>query len=198
MKTTNKIQKTALTAAMVAGFSIFGLSIDAQEEVNQLLENNKADHYAMATVANSRHFINPAYETVSITAAGNFSVYLTKETEAPLNVEGWMMNDSRFTIASLIESETETPLEIESWMKDVNTFNANSLTIETAIDEQLEIEDWMIDEKTFEAANNKVEQKAAPLNGDYIFINNFSFPKVITDSDLQLEGWMMDPKVWDK
>ncbi|MBK6283743.1 MAG: hypothetical protein IPF54_14800 [Draconibacterium sp.] len=194
MKTTNKIQKTALTAALAMGFSIMGFTIDAQEEINLLTKNNGVNNFAMATVKNDNHFFAKTFNDGSSTARSSFAAYLVEETEAPLTIENWMIDDSNFSSATSIESEIETPLEIENWMIDEKTFYVNSVAIETATDEELELEDWMMNENKFEVKNNTV----APIvqTARYIFINNISFPAELTEDDLQLEDWMTNSEIW--
>jgi hypothetical protein len=196
MKTTNKIQKTALTAALAAGFSILGFSIDAQVENKLMPEINPANNLAMVTAKIGNNYFSSTLNTSNLNSTSTFAAYLEKETEAPLSVENWMMDDSNFSEATSIETEIETPMEIENWMLDENTFIVNSVVIETATDEQMELEDWMLNENKFEVKNNVVSHKFQVQTGKYIFINNISFPAEIKDKNLQLEDWMTDSKIW--
>ncbi len=196
MKTTNKIQKTALTAALAAGFSILGFSIDAQVESTLHYENSQASNLAMATVESGNHHFTSTFSTNSLTTGNSFAAYLEKEIESPLNVEGWMLDDSNFSTATSIESEIEMPLEIENWMIDEKTFYVNSVAIETATDEEMELEDWMLDEDKFEVKNNQVKPTVTVQTARYIYINNISFPAELKEDDLQLEDWMMNQNIW--
>lgn len=196
MKTTNKIQKTALTAALAAGFSILGFSIDAQVENKLMPEINPANNLAMVTAKIGNNYFSSTLNTSNLNSTSTFATYLEKETEAPLSVENWMLDDSNFSEATSIETEIETPMEIENWMLDENTFIVNSVVIETATNEQMEVEDWMLNENKFEVKNNVVSHNFQVQTGKYIFINNISFPAEIKDKNLQLEDWMTDSKIW--
>ncbi len=192
MKTTNKIQKTALTAALAVGFSILGFSIDAQIENKLLPENNSANNLAMVSEKNVDHF----NKSSNLTSESTFATYLEKETESAMDLEKWMLDDSNFSFAISVEAEIETPMQIEDWMINEKTFNVNSVTIETATDERIELEDWMLEENKFEAKNHD-ERNASVQTEKYIYINNICFPAVITEKNLQLEDWMTDPKIWE-
>lgn len=196
MKTTNKIQKTALTAALAVGFSILGFSIEAQVENKLLPEINHANNLAMASVKIGHHIFTSTLNLSNSSTGGTFAAYLEKETEAPLNVEEWMLDDSNFSSATSIESEIETPLEIETWKTNEKTLTVNSVVIETATDEEMELEDWMLDENKFKVKNNQVAPTVLVETPKYIFINNISFPAELKEKDLQLEDWMMDSKIW--
>ncbi len=198
MKTTNKIQKTALTAALTVSLSILGFSIDAQVENELLRETNSANNFAMAPVERSNYFFATNFSLNNSTLGSTFAAYLEKENDAPLNIEEWMLNDASFSSLISIEAEIETPMELESWMMDEKAFNVSSLNIETATDEQLRVEDWMMDVEKFEV-NLKQEARnvsAPTTGGDYIFINNISFPKVSKEKNLELEDWMINSKMW--
>lgn len=196
MKTTNKIQKTALTAALAAGFSILGFSIDAQVENKLQHEINPANNLAMVTAKIGNNYFSSALNTSSLNLTSTFAAYLEKETETPLSVEDWMMDDSNFSGTTSVETEIETPLEIESWMTDEKTFTVNSVAIETAVDGQLELEGWMLDENNFKVENNGISHNFQVQTGKFIFINNISFPAEIKEKNLQLEDWMTDSKFW--
>lgn len=196
MKTTNKIQKTALTAALAVGFSIFGFSIEAQVESTLLPENNSANNLAMANVESGNHFFNSTFNSSNSKTVSTFAGYLENETETALNIEGWMLDDSNFSSATSIESEMETPMELETWMTDEKTFNRFSATIETAIDEEMQIEDWMFIDNKFEVKNNQGSGSVLIQTEKYIFINNISFPAEITEKSLRLEDWMINSQIW--
>lgn len=198
MKTTNKIQKTALTAALTVGLSILGFSIDAQVENEILYETNSANNFAMAPVERGNYFFAANFSLNNATIGSTFAAYLEKGNDAPLNIEEWMLDDANFSSAISIETEIETPMELEPWMIDEKTFNVSSLNIETATDEQLRVEDWMMDIEIFGVNKNHVAPNvSAPTTvGDYIFINNISFPAVIKEKNLQLEDWMINSKMW--
>jgi hypothetical protein len=196
MKTTNKIQKTALTAVLAAGFSILGFSIDAQVENKLQHEINPANNLAMASAKIGKPYFSSTFNSSNSIATSTFASYLEKETETPLSVEDWMMDDSHFSGTTSIETEIETPLEIENWMTDEKTFIINSVVIETAIDEEMELEDWMLDENKFEVKNSPVAPTVFVQTEKYIFIGNISFPAEIKEKNLQLEDWMTNSKIW--
>ena len=196
MKTTNKIQKAAITVALAAGFSILGFSIDAQVENRLMPEIYSANNLALATIKHGNHYFSSTINSSNSKTASTFAALLEKETEIPLNVEGWMLDDSNFSGTTSIETEIETPMEIENWMLDENTFIVNSVVIETAIDEQLELEDWMLNENKFEVKNYNASHNFQVQTGKYIFINNISFPAEIKEKNLQLEDWMTNSNIW--
>src|SRR5690606_40042005 len=97
MKTTNKIQKTALTAALAAGFSILGFSIDAQVENKLQHEINPANNLAMVTAKIGNNYFSSTLNIGNLNSAGTFTAYLEKETETPLSLEDWTMDDSNLS-----------------------------------------------------------------------------------------------------
>jgi hypothetical protein len=196
MKTTNKIQKTVFTAALAVGFSIIGLSIDAQVESSPLPTNNPTNNLAMVNLNSSNHLSTAMFNEVNPTTGSEIANYLITETDAPLTIEKWMLDDSNFSSVNSIESEIETPLQIEAWMMDKNIFDATSMVIEAATDEQLNFEDWMLDEHKFEVKSNQDNQNNSKPSVGYIFINNISFPAVVVENELQIEDWMTNSKIW--
>jgi len=198
MKTTSKIQKTILTASVVAGLAFLGFSINAQEETNSLLENNGVKHLAMLTSRNINLPINIFSKTTGLTSTGSIAAYLVKETEEPLNVEDWMLNENNFSTFTEMETEAENPMEIESWMLNEKTFSLNSLFIETETDEQLKLEDWMLNESGFSGVELIEEETESPLEVENWTLDDNTFTagtmvfETATDEQLKLEDWMLD------
>lgn len=181
---------------MAVGFSIIGLSIDAQVESSPLPTNNPTNNLAMVNLNSSNHLSTAMFNEVNPTTGSEIANYLITETDAPLTIEKWMLDDSNFSSVNSIESEIETPLQIEAWMMDKNIFDATSMVIEAATDEQLNFEDWMLDEHKFEVKSNQDNQNNSKPSVGYIFINNISFPAVVVENELQIEDWMTNSKIW--
>jgi hypothetical protein len=87
---------------------------------------------------------------------------VTEESEAPLNLEGWMTNDNCFSVPVFtIETVAEESLEIENWMINSKAFKSRneqkteqfSSTIFEVLEEEkeegLKLEKWMMTEKTW-------------------------------------------------
>ena len=196
MKTTNKIQKTVLTAAFAVSFLIVGFSIDAQVETNSFFKINQASNLAMATVKSGNYSISSTFNPTGSTTENKFAAYLVIETEAPLKVEEWMMNDANFSSVTFFKLENEIPMEVEDWMMKEKTFDANLLAIETETDEPLEMEDWMMDDRKFMSAENNVLVHKTKLNNKVISTQSYVYQEVNIESKLTIEGWMMNPKIW--
>ena len=75
-----------------------------------------------------------------------------------------------------IETSVEKSLELEKWMTDVNYFGSQMTGLALETEESLSVEDWML-------ANQ-----------------NFSGTTIIneSDSDMQVEAWMLDELIWNK
>lgn len=67
------------------------------------------------------------------------------ETDAELEVEGWMIDESYFNYhVKIMEVDIEETMEIEDWMTNEETFFKN-LAIEPDKDDELKVENWMVD-----------------------------------------------------
>uniref|UniRef100_UPI0032176F34 hypothetical protein n=1 Tax=uncultured Draconibacterium sp. TaxID=1573823 RepID=UPI0032176F34 len=86
----------------------------------------------------------PVEHSASFTITG-VNEYLEPINEAPLEAEGWMMNEFYFnTYSSYMEVDVEETLKIENWMVDDEVFVKDYMLTEK--EEILKIENWMIDE----------------------------------------------------
>ncbi len=123
---------TVLFALIMVCTSLNGQGLWSQPKINHS-QSLLAINVAVATEINSN------------SVAGNISEYLVEETEAPMEVENWMTNESYFNCyIDFLEVEHEEKLEIENWMVDEEFFVKSYMLIDK--EEVLEIENWMVDE----------------------------------------------------
>jgi len=178
MKTTIKIQKTALTAtAAVIALVIFSFAVNAQFVMKSLFEDTETNHIALAMGHTNNRFGASTISASNYTGANAYATYLATETEEPLQLEDWMINESSFTTMTLIEAETESPLEIEDWMINESNFDVNSFNFETESENEMILEDWMTNETTFDVF--------------HLFIANE------TEEELELENWMTNNNLFN-
>jgi len=196
MKTKNNIQKTALTSVAAAtGLAILSLTVNAQGSMKSLFENNEINNIAMVMEKTYNSFTSNN-TTKSLTDAEAFATYLEKETEETLQLEDWMMNESNFTAAFNIEAETENPLQVEDWMTNESAFDANSALLVIETEKELELEDWMFNENTF--ANTQNENTVTKTSSTIISTSTFVYREVNIEEKLEVEHWMINPKIWGK
>ena len=205
MKTKNNIQKTALkSAAAATGLVILSFTLNAQGVFKSLFVNDGAEHIAMVMEnTNNNSFASNTYSR-SFTGAEAFAAYLAAETDEPLNVEDWMMDENNFEMSAELEAETESPLEIEDWMTNESNFGVNSVNLEAETEETLQLEDWMMNETNFNTKIQIETETESPLevedwmtNHSYFNVNTFSM-ELEPEENLNLEDWMTNPKVWEK
>ena len=85
-----------------------------------------------------------------------------EETEAPMELEKWMTDESLFNVpASVFTVETESKMELENWMVNENVFevtpktetsklnSAKTFVCEQAVEPKLKLENWMVNEKNW-------------------------------------------------
>lgn len=179
MKTTNNVQKTILkSVAVVVSFVLISFTVSAQDFWISLLENSTFNEIALAMVES-----NSETNEVS-TDANAFVALLDIETEDALELEDWMTNETNFSTTFSIEEEIESPLALEDWMTDNTYFPASSLSIEIETEAALEVESWMIDENNFAVKDN------------FNKVRNFALINE-SDSELELETWITDDKIWN-
>jgi len=197
MKTKNNIQKTALkTVAAATGLAILSFTVNAQGSLKSLFENNEINHIAMVMEKTSNTFVSN--NTRSFTDAEVYVTYLTEETEEPLTLENWMVEEINFVMSAEVEAETESPLEVEDWMKSENTFEVYSALLKSETEEALNLEDWMINENSFKAAFNIKAETENPLQVEDWMTNENTFEvysallETETEEELMPEEWMMN------
>ena len=143
MKTKNNIQKAAFKSAIAAtGLSMLSLTLNAQDSLKSLFENNGANHMELATKTDDNWFKSNV-KTKSFINTNTFAVYLTVETEEPLQVEGWMLDEYHFNVNQKSSSIAPT---VNNKIISTSTFIYREVNKESA----LEIEDWMINSKIWE------------------------------------------------
>jgi len=196
MKTKNNIQKTVLTSVAAAtALAILSFTVNAQGSIKSFFENNEISHIAMVMEETHNSFaLNNT--TKSLTDAEVLATYLATETEKPMLIEDWMVEENNFVMPAKLEAETETPLQVEDWMTVESTFDVYSALPETEIEEELVLEDWMINESTF--ANTQKETKATEKSSTIISTKTFVYREVNIEEKLEVEPWMINPKIWGK
>jgi len=173
MKTKNNVQKT-ITKTLAAGMSLvlISITVSAQDFWKSFAENSGLNAIATAMA-------EPVPETTKNETYNVSSADLTafmEETEEPMELENWMMDDHTFSASFSIESETEKPLALEDWMTNENTFNTSNFVMEEESEEALSLESWMTSESYFGISTFKlVDEKEQPL---------------------ALAGWMTSEKIW--
>ncbi len=172
MKTKNNIQKTAFKSVMAAtGLAMLSLTLNAQDSLKSLFENNGTNHMALAAKTNNDWF-KSNFKAKSFFNTNTFAAYLAEETEEPLHLEDWMTKESNF--------------------------NANSFSLEVETEEELNLEDWMLDEKRFNGNQNSNTEIEVKVNSKVFSTSTFFFKDVVIESKLSVEDWMINPKVWIK
>ena len=194
MKTTNNFQKAILKSlALVVSIVLISFTVNAQGFWGSLLENNTFNEIALAMVDTkyeSQPVLTDANNSTNVDA---FAAFFEDETEEPLELERWMINDDNFTIGNTFEEVVEDPLELEKWMINEIFFSGTLFNFEIETEEPLEVEDWMLDTKIFEVESEKTE---IDLKEKYIIESTFIFENV-EDYELKLESWMVDDNVWE-
>jgi len=211
MKTTINVRKaTFKTLALATGMAILSLSVNAQPMFKLTLENPV--NFAMAGT-NTAFNTNYNSRTFHSLNAARYGAYLAPETEETLEVEAWMTKESNFntTERATLEamenfiSATEEPLEIEEWMTKENYFSTNEINsfavsayLAPATDESLNIESWMLNAENFEG--NHSENDVAEINKTRkVFkTDTYIFTELGREEELQIEKWMVNPKIWTK
>ena len=221
MKTTNKIRKTALTAA--AGLAIISFASNAQPAIKTLFEDIETNHIAMVMSKTNNSFGAITVNSGSLIGTNTYATYLATETEEPMELEDWMIDEASFATMALFEAESESPMEIEDWMLDEHYFDANSFSLEVETENELKLEDWMTNESVFDGysfslateTDNEmiledwmtnenifdVKQKQGEalqsrVNNKIISTGRFIFSEVSDESKLKIEDWMINPTVW--
>jgi len=196
MKTTNKIQKTVLTAVAAAGLVIISFTIDGQTSIKTLFEDIEINHIAMVMSKSNDSFGAITAHVGNINVANTYTAYLAEETEEPLELEDWMTDEANFATMALFEAETESPMEIEDWMLNEHYFDANSFNLEIETENEMQLEDWMTNENIFDVNQNESQVNYSKAGNKIISTRTFIFSEEKDESKLKIEDWMVDPTVW--
>ena len=197
MKTKNNIQKAAFKSVIAAtGLAMLSLTLNAQDSLKSLFENNGTNQMALATKTNDNWFKSNV-NSKSLINSNTFAAYLVKETEEPLQLEDWMLNEDNFSNHFHIEAETEGFLKLEDWMTRESNFDVNSFNFEIETEEELSLEGWMLDENHFNVNQNS-SSIAPKENNKIISTSTFTYREVNEESVLKIEDWMINPKTWNK
>ena len=167
MKTKNNVQQAILKSlAVVFSLILISITVNAQDLLRSIYENNAFKDIALAMAD-----VNSETAT-ELNNANTFSAFAEVESEAALNVEDWMIDETNFAIVISFQEEIESPLDIESWMTDDNYFNHPTFQYVVETENELEIEDWMLSNNLFTATSDN-------------------------EKPLELENWMISDKVWN-
>jgi hypothetical protein len=223
MKTTNKIQKTALTAVAAAGLAIISFASNAQPAIKTLFEDIETNHIAMVMGKTNNNFGAITVNSGNSVGTNAFAAYLVTETEEPMELEDWMIDEANFATMALFEAESESPMEIEDWMLNEHYFDANSFSLEvetenemklenwmtnesnfdvtsfslaTETDNEMVLEDWMTNENIFDVKQEQGEAIHSKVNNKAVSTGTFIFSEVSYESELKIESWMINPSVW--
>lgn len=198
MKTKNNVQKTTLnTLAAATGLVILSFTVHAQGTSKSLFANIETNHIAMVTGKTFNISFASAVNTKSLTKAESFAAYLVTETEEPLHLEEWMLNENNFSTFQ-IKDETEKPLELQEWMTDESNFDANLFNFEVETEKELNLERWMLNENMFEVNESKTEPVKTKEGNKTISTATFVYTEVNEERALKVEDWMINPKVWGR
>lgn len=197
MKTKNNIQKAAFKSVIAAtGLAMLSVTLNAQDSLKSLFENNGTNHIALA-IKKDNNWFKSNVKSKNFINSNTFAAYLAEETEEPLQLEDWMLNEDNFSNLVHNEAETEGSLEIEAWMTKESNFDVNSFNFEVETEEELSLEGWMLDENLFNV-NQKSSSIAPKKNNKIISTSKFVYREVNEESALKIEDWMINPKTWKK
>ena len=197
MKTKNNIQKAAFKSVIAAtGLAMLSLTLNAQDSLKSLFENNGTNHMALA-IKTDNNWFKSNVKSKNLINTNTFAAYLAEVTEEPLQLEDWMLNEDNFSNLSHIEAENEGSLELEGWMTKESNFDANSFNFEIETEEELSLEGWMLDENHFNV-NQKSSSVAPNENNKIISTSTFIYKEVNEENALKIEDWMINPKTWKK
>ncbi len=191
MKTTNNVQKAILKSlAVVVSLVLISFTVSAQGFWESLLENNTFNEIALAMVEpGSASDATTEYDSES--GANAFAEFLEVETEEAIELEDWMTNDAIFAATFALETEVEETMELEDWMMDEEYF----IPVSNVEDAQVAEEKVMKVE--LKRSDAKPTNGEVIIKGDYIIGRNFIYHNVDEkESELQLESWMLNSKIW--
>jgi len=193
MKTKNNIQKTVLkSVAAATGLAILSFTVNAQGVLKSFFENDGINNIAMV-MENTNHNSSASNNfSRSFTNAETYAAYLKADTEEPLNVEDWMVDNTNS--ATMFKLETESPLEVEDWMTNESKSGAFVAILETATEEELNLEAWMTDENQFNNNENKTTAIETKVNTRVFSTSTFFYRDVVNESKLLVEQWMINPE----
>lgn len=196
--------------AVAVIFGIFTFTVNAQNLLHSIsgLLDYRDWTLAMETGISNLNYTVASNENANSTNLWN--EYLEPETEAPMELENWMMNENNFDASFVVESaienpaeledwmtdanhfynavnvisETENPMVLENWMTNDNLFNVPSFSIETETEGKLELENWMTDENRFNCGT-EIQKRNFVQSKTFIFQDS-------EDKKLELEPWMVN------
>ncbi len=139
----------------------------------QKTESGKIEKTAMKSFA---VVIGLVLISISVSAGGFFMTQLIGQENGRLLAYTTTSEVNLASSAFFLETSAEKSLELESWMTDVTYFGTQMNDLEVETEESLSVADWMLANQNFSG----------------ITIINES------DSDLQVEAWMLDELIWNK
>ncbi len=205
MKTINsKLQKAEMKSlTIVAAIFAAVFTLNAQ---GAKFENSAMNENSLALKNNSNAMNTATVKTENTAAAGAYANFLIEESDEALEMEDWMVNESKFYFH--LETEMEIPMELESWMTDATYFGAAAL-LETETEETLNVENWMLNDSLFnapEAEKTAAKQESAPKSKNVSSGATYQGTKfgrrvfiLVEEEDpkLNLEQWMVDYRHWN-
>jgi hypothetical protein len=139
----------------------------------QKTENKKTETTKMKSFA---VVIGLVLISISVSAGGIFKTRIIGMEKEQLLAYTTTSEVNHSSNAFFLETSVEKSLELERWMTDVTYFGAqmNDFAMET--EELLSVENWMLADQNFSGTT---------------IINE-------SDSDLEVEAWMLNEMIWSK
>jgi len=140
-----KVQHVTLTMALISvSLIIMSVAANGQESMKSYYASNEADYTAF--LMNETRPVS--VKEANYNATASYSALLETESENPLEVEEWMVDENNFGTFISLEAETDEPLELEEWMTDEARFYT-TFEIADEADDELKVEDWMLNSNLF-------------------------------------------------
>ncbi|SHJ73940.1 hypothetical protein SAMN05444280_1288 [Tangfeifania diversioriginum] len=118
----NNVQRAVLrSVAVIISFVLVSYTVSAQEFWKKLITNSSFNEIAIAMIET-----NGKISATNHAPGAKLNFFYLEEANDPaLEVENWMTNSKLFETFSLpLQNETEVPLALENWMLDDTGFEA--------------------------------------------------------------------------
>ena len=177
MKTMNsKLQKAGMESLTVLAIIIATcFTVNAQGTFYQNWLNNSEELVSLST-ANTT-----VRNKVMSAKAANYAEFIMEDSEPELKLESWMADETHFGAFEL-ETEFEKELRLDEWM-----VNDVHFTAEETENNQEELFTILVDSKT---------KTIAVLYPEAQFGRRIFLYKEMEDTELKMEHWMVDQKIW--
>jgi hypothetical protein len=120
----NNVQRAVLrSVAVIISFVLVSYTVSAQEFWKKLLTNSSFNEIAIAMIET-----NGKITTTKHAPGAKLTYFYLEEANDPaLELEDWMTNKQLFETFDLpLQSETEVPLALENWMLDETNFQSGN------------------------------------------------------------------------